>query len=268
MGMEVSQEITDSLRILGLNNYESKVYITLNKIITGTAREIGESAEVPRPRVYSILQKLVKRGFVDVKEGKPLKFTVVPPHDAFKKHRNWMNQTLDQAESDLNIIYESHIPSFPAPIWVINGPEKIIKKEMEIISRAEDSIMILAGFMFEDEIPLLKENLSKIKKKGVKVRINARSPLLVGKSPIDLQEELKDLSVDIKVATMPYIKMVARDRKEMMVSFSRTSEESIIPESAVAIWNHYEEFVNILSGVFEPMWQYGSANPVKDSFRN
>lgn len=265
--MKVSHEIKDSFKILGLNNYESKVYITLNKVISGTAREIGEAAEVPRPRVYSILQELVKKGFVEVADGKPLKFTVVPPHDAFKKHRNWMNQTLDQAESDLNIIYESNIPSFPAPIWVVNGPEKIIKKEMEIISRAEDNLLVLAGFMFEDELSLLRENLQKVVKKGVKVRINARSPLMVGETPINIQEELKDLEVDVKFATMPFIKMVARDRKEMLVSFSRTSEENIIPESAVAIWNHYEEFVHILSGVFEPIWQYGSSNPVKNSFK-
>jgi sugar-specific transcriptional regulator TrmB len=59
---------------------------------------------------------------------------VIPPHEIFEKSRNQMKEQLDDAENELNFIYENQIPKVPAPMWLIHGPEKIVKKEIEIIS--------------------------------------------------------------------------------------------------------------------------------------
>jgi hypothetical protein len=34
------------------------------------------------------------------------------------------------------MIYENQIPKVPAPLWILHGSEKLVKKELEIISRA------------------------------------------------------------------------------------------------------------------------------------
>ena len=52
------EDLINSLKDLGLSRYEAKAYIGLTKIITGNADEIAEISNLPRSRVYDILNGL------------------------------------------------------------------------------------------------------------------------------------------------------------------------------------------------------------------
>lgn len=56
------EDMINSLKDLGLSRYEAKAYIGLTKIITGNADEIAEISDLPRSRVYDILNGLEKKG--------------------------------------------------------------------------------------------------------------------------------------------------------------------------------------------------------------
>lgn len=47
--------------------------------------------------------------------------------------------------------YETHISKVPAPIRMIRRVEKIVKEELEIISRAHETVNIRIGFLFEEK---------------------------------------------------------------------------------------------------------------------
>ena len=119
-----------------LTNYEIQAYVALNSIISGTASEISVSANLPRPKIYETLKALEKKGFIEIIRIKPLKFIVIPPNDVFKEYRRKLKADLDKAEAELSMIYENQIPKVPAPLWILHGSEKLVKKELEIISRA------------------------------------------------------------------------------------------------------------------------------------
>ena len=64
--MNISRETLDALKTLGLTDYETRIYISLNSIISGTATEISQAPQVPRSRVYTILKSLSKKGFLEI----------------------------------------------------------------------------------------------------------------------------------------------------------------------------------------------------------
>jgi len=56
----------ESLRDLGLTEYEAKVYTALVKIRSGTAADIHLVSGIPRSAVYGALNRLEERGIVEV----------------------------------------------------------------------------------------------------------------------------------------------------------------------------------------------------------
>jgi len=86
----VNKETLAVLRRLGLNQYESKTYLALSQAGSSTATELSDSAGIPRPRVYDVLAKLEKKGFVVINPGRPTRYSVVPVSTAIaslKKER-------------------------------------------------------------------------------------------------------------------------------------------------------------------------------------
>ena len=104
---------------------------------------------------------------IPLSRGKPLKFNVIPPKEVFENSRKEIKDSMTNAEAELNVIYENHITNVPAPIWLIHGQDKLLKKEIEIISRAKESLFVMGGFMFEGEPMKLRESLEASVKKGV-----------------------------------------------------------------------------------------------------
>ncbi|KZX14641.1 sugar-specific transcriptional regulator TrmB [Methanobrevibacter cuticularis] len=248
--------ILNSLKVLGLTEYESSCYLALNYIISGTATEISENANVPRSRVYDVLKPLVRRGFIEVNKGRPLKYTVVPPKDIFKSNKNKLIEKLENAEIELNEIYENQLSKVPAPVWLIHGQEKIIKKELEIISRGKNSINMRIGFLFPGELDILKPKIGKKIKQGVEVNIIVSSKYFTKKNNIDILEELKPSKANVVKSPLPMAKMIVRDGKELMHVFSKFQgrNKKIIPDTAIGIWNQYEDIAKNYDERFETIW--------------
>jgi HTH-type transcriptional regulator, sugar sensing transcriptional regulator len=239
---------------MGLTDYESKVYLSLASLISADAFEISETSGVPRSRTYDVLKSLHKKEFVDVTRGKPLKYSIVPPQDVFEKSRQNINSQMEEAESEVKTIYENQIPKFQAPIWLIYGADKIVKKEIEIISRAKDSLHIAAGLMFQDEIPKLDESLKKALKRGVQTRIISAPTSITDDDEIDISGGLSGLDCEIKTFQIPYLKAIIRDKKEMLLVFSKFTEGSVISQTAIGVWNQYTEFVETITDLYNLVW--------------
>lgn len=64
-------EAVDALRTLGLSNYEARVFVALQRLGGGTAREVSELSTVPRSQVYGAADDLAEKGLVEVVEASP-----------------------------------------------------------------------------------------------------------------------------------------------------------------------------------------------------
>ncbi|MDR2623779.1 MAG: TrmB family transcriptional regulator [Methanobrevibacter sp.] len=251
---EVDKKILKSLKHFGLTEYEASTYLTLNYMISGTATEISENSKVPRSKIYEILKFLDKKGFVEIEKGRPLKYSVVPPMKIFRINKNRIIKELEENEKNLNEIYENQLSKVPAPVWLIHGEDKIIEKEIDLISKAKKTIVIRIGFLFEDEWEKLESKINQKVKKGVDVKIMVREAFNVKNRKIKSEELLKNSKAKISKSNLPTAKMIIKDEKEMMHIFTKFNNQKPDPETAIGIWNKYEDIAKNYHDRFEISW--------------
>lgn len=247
---------------MGLTDYESKAYLSLASFISATALEISETSGVPLSKIYDVLRNLAKKGFIEIQRGKPLKYEIIPPQDVFGKSRAKIKEELEEAESEIKTIYENQIPTAPPHIWLIYGTNKIINKELEIIGRAKDTLHIAAGFMFHNEVEKLNEGLTKSLKKGVQTRIIAAPHSITDGEEIEISENLKKLDCEVKTFRIPFIKVIIRDKKEMLLIFCRFNDGVLISQTAIGVWNQYTDFVETITDLYNLVWTMDLFNMV------
>jgi sugar-specific transcriptional regulator TrmB len=222
--------------------YEAKVYQSLNRMITGTPHEISIDSQVPRSKVYDVLKRLYNKGYLDLEKGRPLKYTAIPPKDIFKKEKDKLIEELNETENNLNDTYENQISQVQAPMWLIRNQEKIIKKEIEIISRSKRTLNMRIGFLFENEKEPL-DNILKKMSKNIKINILASPYCYVNNKKTDIISSLENPYINIYKANIPFVKMIIRDGEEMMHIYSKFSKEkkSVIPDTSICVWNQYPD---------------------------
>lgn len=105
--------------------------------------------------------------------------------------------------------------------------------------------------MFQGELERLKESLSKSAKNYVDIKILTAPKCSVNHHEVPTQDVLKDLPVEVKFFPVPFIKIVVRDKKEMLKAFCKLFGDTALSKTAIAIWNQYPEFVDTITGVYE-----------------
>ena len=251
----MQDQIIESLQKLGLTVYEAQVYNTLNNIITSTATEISAKSNVPRSKVYNVLKRLNEKGYIEVEKGRPIKYTVNPANDIFRKEKEKLIKQLNETEKILMNNYENQISQVEAPMWLIHNQDKIIKRELEIISRTRKTLNIRIGFLFPEESEKLKKAFKSLPSK-VEINILASPYCYNNNEKINIINELKQENVNIKKANIPQAKVIIRDKIEMFHIFSKfTDKQEIIQNTPIGIWNQYKDIVKSYDERFVKQFQ-------------
>jgi len=173
------------LKSMGLNEYESRVFATLLVQGSSTASELSNNSNVPRPRVYDILEKLASKGLVAKNPGRPVKFKALDVDDAFynyieikksehdkkieeiKKLKSKLKETLNKKE-----LSNSDMKQKKDMIWVLKNRSNIYSKLNSLIDNANESILIATSKEgLKRKMTTHGKALRKAKKRGVKVKI-------------------------------------------------------------------------------------------------
>lgn len=67
---------------LGLSAYEASAYRAAHALGPAPARRIAATSDVPRGRVYDVLDSLSARGLVTARDDQPTRYEAVPPQEA------------------------------------------------------------------------------------------------------------------------------------------------------------------------------------------
>src|SRR5881227_1664330 len=84
------------LQQLGLNAYEARSYMVLVGHSRFKALELAARADVPRQKIYEVLDSLVEKGFAQVVQEKTKLFSAVEPSLAIPGYLSRKRQTLEQ----------------------------------------------------------------------------------------------------------------------------------------------------------------------------
>ena len=140
-------EVVELLQELGLKEYEAKCFAALTRLPHGTAKEISETAEVPRTRVYGAVRVLESKGLVEIQQGNPQYFRAVGVNEAvviLADHYSSRIDELDRALHDIESQQESTEQS-PHEVWSLTGTTSIAVRAQEMVNAADEEVFLVIG---------------------------------------------------------------------------------------------------------------------------
>lgn len=97
-------ELIGRLKDLGFTENEAKIYIGLLNLNEATARQIHEYTHVPRPKIYSVLDRMTKKGYVEARGGSPAYFRSIGPEQLAERLRDKFLLSLNETLKELNSV--------------------------------------------------------------------------------------------------------------------------------------------------------------------
>ncbi|MEV6841713.1 helix-turn-helix domain-containing protein, partial [Streptomyces sp. NPDC051133] len=97
--MELDDGTINDLMALGLVRYEARVYLALIRRGAYTAAEVAREADVPRQRVYDVLDALVRRQLVTAHPSRVATYSAVTPELALARLMALQRASVDRLES-------------------------------------------------------------------------------------------------------------------------------------------------------------------------
>ena len=158
-------EIVDKLKEIGLNEYQSKVYIALLKKFPATGYEFAKLANIPQSRAYDTLKALENLHIAIPSNTKPVTYTPIKPKELTKRYKRKIDSTINYLEKKLPDIKEEN---YTEPVLPVSGRTKIINKIEEIIKSAQKSIFIA---LFAQDFKYLENSLLDAYNRGLDVKI-------------------------------------------------------------------------------------------------
>lgn len=167
-------ETTALLETFGLTTYEAKCFVALTRIDHGTARELAEVADVPRPRVYDSVESLQERGLADIQDSQPRQFRAPEPRDAVEGIRREYGQRLDRLEGLLPQLRSPESRQDRAGVWIVEGNDAVSDRLAGLADDATDELLVVvaAQSLLTDE---LRAAIAAAGDRGVSVTVGSPS---------------------------------------------------------------------------------------------
>ena len=137
----------EALENLGLSNYEAKVFTALQKLGTGTARDVHRVTDVPRSQVYGAAESLQGRGLLEVQQSKPIQYRPVSLEAARSHLRGEFERTQERAFDYLETAREEYSggEEKQEDIWTVHGDASIDGRVEQLLEEAEDRVLVGFG---------------------------------------------------------------------------------------------------------------------------
>ncbi|WP_129115084.1 TrmB family transcriptional regulator [Halegenticoccus tardaugens] len=140
--MSDGSEAIETLQELGLTEYESKCFVALTHRPQATARDLSRVADVPRSRIYGAMDRLHRKGLVDVQRSEPKVYRAVEIDTALRILRKRYDAYFESVETSLRDI-EPTYKEVDRGVWAIEGYENVTARTLAMIEGAEDEVVLL-----------------------------------------------------------------------------------------------------------------------------
>lgn len=147
--MLASQKVFDSLKGIGLNLYERKLWVALLARGTSTAGELSTMSNVPRSRSYDVLQSLAEKGFVVVQTAKPLKYVAISPEESLERAKKKIVDNTQTTLTRIDELKESAVMRELNDIFT-QGLKLVTPEEMTGALKGKYSVAQQLTSMFKD----------------------------------------------------------------------------------------------------------------------
>jgi sugar-specific transcriptional regulator TrmB len=186
-------QAVELLQRLGLKEYEAKSFVALTRRQEGTAKDISETSDVPRTRVYDAIRVLESKGLVETQHSNPQLFRAVSIDEAVNTLQSEYverTESLRSALSGLDPADDERTTEATHEVWALSGGQGITSRTQQLIEGATDELILVIGHgsVFTDQ---LAGQLRAARDRGVDI--------VVGTVDEDLRAEIRDALPDIEV---------------------------------------------------------------------
>ncbi|MDR7483712.1 MAG: helix-turn-helix domain-containing protein [Armatimonadota bacterium] len=155
--------LLDTMRELGLTEYEARVYLALHEVHPANGNQISQRSGVPSAKVYASLRRLLDRGLVTLIDGRPV--TYVPlPVDEFLNLREARFRTL--AETIRRGLRPTPARPWREMLWHLEGYDLLLDRARRIIAEAKRELYLSA---WRDQVLDLRQSLHQAHQQGVHI---------------------------------------------------------------------------------------------------
>ncbi len=263
--MVVSQQVFDSLRQIGLNLYERKLWVALLMRGTATAGELSSLAKVPHSRTYDVLESLSEKGFVMIQNAKPLRYMAIEPREALerskKKIREDLNVMVDRINrfqnssfvKELEKVYKQGVELVePGELTSsLKGREALHQHLETLFKNAKNSISIITtADGLEDLASRHTDLLQKVSNKGIKIKIAAS----FNKENIPIIQKAKSFA-EVRKINKPNLngRFFIIDNSQIVLALT---DDDVHPTQDLSLWTKSEHVANnFLGPLFNSLWQ-------------
>jgi sugar-specific transcriptional regulator TrmB len=250
------ENVTKRFVDLGLSEEEAAVLRDLYLAGESKAGDLARSSGLARIKVYRILDRLQEMSIVESTMGRPVIFSAIPPDSAIERlieHAARKLETMQVAREEvmkeLARFKLQARPQIEAKYRIIQGKQQIYPWIAKMAASAGTEILAyieredLRKIYYTDVL----EELSKARKRGVKVRI-------LTDVDYSLAATVKDYAgyADIRHTRIPGMSiLLVIDESELVVSATTRAEGA----SDVALWMNGKNFVVGIKGLLGESWE-------------
>jgi sugar-specific transcriptional regulator TrmB len=187
------EQAVELLQQLGLKEYESKSFVALSRLPSGTAKQISDISDVPRTRVYDAVRVLETKGLVEIQHSNPQQFRAVPVAEAAETLREEYEQRTEKLSEALEDIERAAVngeSDVTHEIWGLSGGTAIENRTTKLVDEAESELVFVVG----DESVLTEGLIDRLK-----VAKDRNVSILVGTISETLQDRIQQALPDIEV---------------------------------------------------------------------
>ncbi len=240
-------ESTKFLEKLGLTEYEARTLSTLFKLKEAEAPEISRSAQVPKTRVYDVLDKLIKKELLIEISGRPKLYRSISPKKAI--------DSLVTSKKEQLAILEKEATKIKDAILDFSGDEsgeKVMKVKdkqdfekilAQELSKATKSVQGLTEI--HDTHKIIHEGLAKLKERNIQIK------LLNSMDSKKLMELHDEKGFHVKKVDHGLNAFII-DGKKVVLAISDFKQQK--PEYSFVILNNHKPMADAFTHYFDKHW--------------
>ncbi|HZX19664.1 MAG TPA: helix-turn-helix domain-containing protein [archaeon] len=241
------------LEKLGLTEYEAKTLSALFKLKEAEAPEISRTAQVPKTRVYDVLDRLTKKTLIIEIHGRPKRYMAIEPEKVFNSLLQEKKQELAKLEEEAK-----HVKS-EVELDHTNGKhEKVMKVKdkndfMKILGQHIDSSTksVHALTPLAKEHSLIRESLKNASARNVEVKLISK----INEDSAKIAKEFAQGGADIRNFDHG-VNAYIIDNQKVIMGISNFSEQK--PEYHFTIWPDNKPMATALKKYFDHAWETGT----------
>jgi len=165
-----SSELVDTLKAAGLSPYQASAYVALLELGAASATEIAEASDVPKPRIYDVLDGLDSYGYVETYDNSSLHARAHSPAEVLDDLRDRANR-FEAAASEVEDRWEQPELESSGPS-VVSRFKTVIDQAEAFIDEAEYQIQLSVT---PEHFERLRPKLLDAHERGVSTRLSVHT---------------------------------------------------------------------------------------------